>query len=61
MGLIKLVIWSEEKPLWIVPVEVIKPTSHQKGEGWLLYREILKVEGKDTVLKTEDEMNFQYG
>lgn len=52
---------TEKRPLWIVPVEVIKPHSDCQGEEWLTYKDVLLIEGQKTTLKSEDDLPFRYG
>lgn len=52
-------IAPEKRPLWIVPVEVIKPFSEYKGEDWFKIYAV-EMEGENIKLKAEG-ITFKYG
>lgn len=51
---------TEKKPLWIIPEEVIHFIAGGKRKEPLPYKDLLRFEGRQAILKSEAEIDYKY-
>lgn len=50
---------SEERPMWIAPEEVIQSKSRNKEEMIDIYKDLIKFESNQIILKTKEELEHK--